>query len=148
MSSQWFAIKNRSAKKSSVKFLREHDFKTLMFLVRKVLIGEKVCITFYVGSVWDQLRIENKNFGQQTLMKPVTTRHLTRAGCHVLAATCVWSLASRIIKTTALWDYKIRNLSRLWPLIKLVSFHREQSDDGNKEDVQENVIVISYKTLW
>ena len=54
-----------------------------MFLVRKVLIGEKVCITFYVGSVWDQLRIENKNFGQQTLMKPVTTRHLTRAGCHV-----------------------------------------------------------------
>ena len=59
-----------------------------MFLVRKVLIGEKVCITFYVGSVWDQLRIENKNFGQQTLMKPVTTRHLTRAGCHVLRAGC------------------------------------------------------------
>ena len=50
-----------------------------MFLVRKVLIGEKVCITFYVGSVWDQLRIENKNFGQQTLMKPVTTRHVVAA---------------------------------------------------------------------
>ena len=79
-----FAIKNSSAKtKFRKKNSWEHDFKTLMFLVRKVLIGEKVCITFYVGSVSDQLRIENKNFGLQTFMKPVTTRHVLDADTFV-----------------------------------------------------------------